>query len=207
MQYCTTKSKNNLRFSFFDLSQTAKADYYCNTPTVDNFLFVNVPKCATQTVHAWSMQMATRDGVIDQPFSFTVLREPYGRLKSTFAYGVGAKYQYKFTVKDIGNWFMGKELPVSLTPNQTDLLTHFVPQHVFIDNAPIEIEHWYHTGQTRQLRRDLSHRSGINIVWMQENSSRYSTKFTIEYNKWFEENKAYIDNYLSADCELYRSRF
>jgi hypothetical protein len=207
VQYLLSKLGDSLQFKFYVKDQTATAKYHCSRPRVDNLLFVNVPKCATQTIAAWAAQMATRDGRFEVPYRFTILREPYGRLKSAFAYGVSAKYQYKFTVEDIGNWFIGKQLPDKFTPNQVDLLVHFVPQHEFIKNAPIKIDHWFSTGDMRLLRHKLSALSGIDIKWMQENTSRYSTKFTIEYNKWFEENKAYIDNYLAADCELYRSRF
>lgn len=207
MQYLLSKIGDSLQFRFYNKEQTATARYHCSRPTVDNLLFVNVPKCATQTILAWSAQMATRDGIIKDPYKFTILREPYGRLKSAFAYGVGAKYQYKFTVEDIGNWFFGKNLPHELTPNHVDLFVHFVPQKVFIDNSPIAIEHWYSTGDMRQLRRKLSSVSGINIQWMQENTSRYTEDFTIKYNKWFSENKEQIDNYLSQDCDLFRNRF
>ena len=202
-----SKLGDNLQFKFYNKDQTATAKYHCSKPRLDNFLFVNIPKCATQTIAAWAAQMATRDGSIEVPYRFTILREPYGRLKSAFAYGVGAKYQYKFTVEDIGNWFFGKQLPDKFTPNQVDLLVHFVPQYEFIANAPIPIDHWFSTGDMRLLRQKLSALSGIDIKWMQENTSRYSTQFTIEYNDWFSKNKTYIENYLKADCELYRSRF
>ena len=203
MQYLLSKIGDSLQFRFYNKEQTATAKYHCSHPMLENFLFVNVPKCATQTIRAWSAQMATRDGAIEEPYSFTILREPYGRLKSAFAYGTGAKYQYKFTVEDIGDWFFGKNLPEELTPNHVDLFVHFVPQKVFIDNSPIAIDHWYSTGDMRQLRRKLSSISGINIQWMQENTSRYTEDFTIKYNKWFSENKEQIDDYLSQDMELY----
>ena len=207
MKYLLSKVSDNLQFRFFDRFQTATAKYHCSKPTVDNFLFVNIPKCATQTIAAWAAQMATRDGKIDFPYTFTILREPYGRLKSAFAYGTSAKYQYKFTVEDIGNWFLGKQLPKEFTPNQVDLLVHFVPQHVFIKNAPINIDNWFSTGDMRQLRHILSALSGIDIKWMQENTSRYSTQFNIEYNKWFSSNEQYIHSYLQKDLTLYKDVF
>lgn len=207
MRYLLSKLGDSLQFKFYNKDQTATAKYHCSKPRVDNLLFVNIPKCATQTIAAWAAQMATRDGKIEVPYRFTILREPYGRLKSAFAYGVGAKYQYKFTVEDIGDWFFGKNLPEELSPNQVDLLVHFVPQHIFIDNSPITIDNWFSTGDMRQLRFTLSHISGCNIGWQEENRSRYTEDFTIKYNKWFKNNHQYIDNYLRADCELYRSRF
>jgi hypothetical protein len=202
VEYLLSKVGDSLQFRFYNKEKTATADYYCSHPTLHNFLFVNVPKCASQTVHAWSMQMAT-GGEIKEPYRFTILREPYGRLKSTFAYAVGAKYQYKFSVEEIGDWFFGKNLPEELTPNHVDLFVHFVPQTVFVENAPIEIDHWYSTGDMRQLRRKLSSVSGINIQWIQENTSRYTEDFTIKYNKWFTENKTWIDDHLAKDLELY----
>jgi len=207
VKYLLSKVSDNLQFRFFDRFQTATAKYHCSKPRVDNLLFVNIPKCATQTIAAWAAQMATRDGKIEVPYKFTILREPYGRLKSAFAYGVSAKYQYKFTVEDIGNWFIGEELPLEFTPNQLDLLVHFVPQHEFVANAPIEIEHYFSTGDMRQLRHILSALSGIDIKWMQENTSRYSTQFNIEYNKWFSSNEQYIHSYLQKDLTLYKDVF
>jgi hypothetical protein len=203
VQYLLSKLGDNLQFKFYNKDQTATAKYHCSKPRLDNFLFVNIPKCATQTIAAWAAQMATRDGSIEVPYRFTILREPYGRLKSAFAYGVGAKYQYKFTVEDIGDWFFGKNLPEQLTPNHADLFVHFVPQTVFIDNAPIAIDHWHSTGDMRQLRRTLSYISRCNVGWQEENRSRYTEDFTIKYNTWFSENKEQIDNYLSQDIELY----
>jgi len=207
VRYLLSKLGDSLQFKFYDKDQTATAKYHCSKPRVHNFLFVNIPKCATQTIAAWAAQMATRDGKIEVPYKFTILREPYGRLKSAFAYGVSAKYQYKFTVEDIGNWFIGEELPLEFTPNQLDLLVHFVPQHEFVANAPIEIEHYFSTGDMRQLRHILSALSGIDIKWMQENTSRYSTQFTIEYNKWFSSNEKYIHSYLQKDLILYQDVF
>ena len=207
MQYLLSKLGDSLQFKFYNKDQTATAKYHCSKPRVDNLLFVNIPKCATQTIAAWAAQMATRDGKIEVPYRFTILREPYGRLKSAFAYGVGAKYQYKFTVEDIGNWFLGKQLPDKFSPNQVDLLVHFVPQHEFIANAPIKIDHYCSTGDMRQLRHILSALSGIDIKWMQENTSRYSTQFTIEYNKWFSSNEKYIHSYLQKDLILYKDVF
>jgi len=203
VQYLLSKIGDSLQFRFYNKEKTATADYYCSHPALHNFLFVNVPKCASQTVHAWSMQMATRDGAIKEPYRFTILREPYGRLKSTFAYAIGAKYQYKFTVEDIGDWFFGKNLPEELTPNHADLFVHFVPQTVFIDNAPIAIDHWYSTGDMRQLRRTLSHISRCNVGWQEENRSRYTQEFIISYNNWFTKNQDAIDDYLAEDRKLY----
>jgi len=84
---------------------------------------------------------------------------------------------------------------------------HFVPQHEFVANAPIEIEHYFSTGDMRQLRHILSALSGIDIKWMQENTSRYSTQFNIEYNKWFSSNEQYIHSYLQKDLTLYKDVF
>lgn len=207
MIYSFKKVGDSLQFSFHNRAETSTADYYCSRPLLDNFLFVNVPKCATQTIHAWAMQLATRDGFIAEPFRFTVLREPYGRLKSTFAYGIGAKYYFKFNIEEIGDWFLGKNLPDDLTPNHCDLLTHFVPQKTYVDNSPIPIDHWYHTGTTRELRQDLSHISGKFINWELLNVSRYTREFTVAYNEWFTENEDYIVDYLQEDCDLYYSRF
>ena len=204
MQYLLSKLGDNLQFKFYDKNQTSTAKYHCSRPRVDNLLFVNIPKCATQTIAAWAAQMATRDGKIEVPYKFTILREPYGRLKSAFAYGVGAKYQYKFTVEDIGNWFLGNNLPDELSPNQLDLLVHFVPQHEFIANSPITIDNWFSTGDMRQLRQILSKLSGIDIKWMQENTSRYTQEFTIKYNQWFASNENYIHSYLQKDLQLYK---
>ncbi len=204
MRYLLSKLGDSLQFKFYEKDQTATAKYHCSRPRLDNLLFVNIPKCASQTVAAWAAQMATRDGKIDVPYRFTILREPYGRLKSAFAYGTGAKYQYKFTVEDIGNWFLGNNLPDELSPNQVDLLVHFVPQHIFIDNSPITIDNWFSTGDMRQLRQILSKLSGIDIKWMQENTSRYTQEFTIKYNQWFASNENYIHSYLQKDLQLYK---
>jgi len=48
------------------------------------------------------LYIKTRDGYIDKPFRFTILRDPYGRLKSTFAYGIGQRFAYLETVESIG---------------------------------------------------------------------------------------------------------
>ncbi len=44
--------------------------YYASEPVVDNFYFVNIPKCASQTVRAWAAQMATKDADIKNHLGF-----------------------------------------------------------------------------------------------------------------------------------------
>ena len=173
--------------------------FYCwpHYPNLENFYFVNIPKNCTSTVRNWAMLIKTNDGNLNDPFRFTILRDPYGRLKSTFAYGLGQRYAYLETVESIG-----KKLLLS-QHLQGDLLTHFIPQHVFIDHSPVEIDYYYHTGQMRELRRELSNRSGLQLNWIQENTSRYTIEFTEQYNKWFSTNKTWIDDYLAKDLELY----
>ena len=173
--------------------------FYCwpHYPNLENFYFVNIPKNCTSTVRNWAMLIKTNDGNLNDPFRFTILRDPYGRLKSTFAYGLGQRYAYLETVESIG-----KKLLLS-QHLQGDLLTHFIPQHVFIDHSPVEIDCYYHTGQMRELRRELSNRSGLQLNWIQENTSRYTIEFTEQYNKWFTTNKTWIDDYLAKDLELY----
>ena len=55
----------------------------------------------------------------------------------------------------------------------------------------------------REMRRELSNRSGLQLNWLQENTSRYTIEFTEQYNKWFTTNKTWIDDYLAKDLELY----
>ena len=174
-------------------------EYYCwpEYPSVENFYFVNIPKNCTTTVLNWASYIKTRDGYLDKPFRFTILREPYGRLKSTFAYGLGQRYAYRETVESIG-----KKL-ISSQQLEGDLLTHFIPQHVYLEHSPVKIDHYYHTGQMRELRKDLSSRSGLQIKWLQENRSRYSPQFKAQYHEWFIENKMWIDDFLDKDLELF----
>ena len=103
--------------------------YYASDPVVDNFYFVNIPKCASQTVRAWAAQMSTKNALIKQNrLEFCILREPWGRLKSTFAYGCGARYSYNFTIDMIGEWYLGNPLSKNPTFQQADLLVHFGTQ-------------------------------------------------------------------------------
>ena len=173
--------------------------YYCwpDFPGVENFYFINIPKNCTTTVRNWALYIKTRNGDIDKPFRFTILRDPYGRLKSTFAYGIGQRFAYLETVESIGKKLLAaKDL-------DSELLIHFMPQHVFLEHAPVKPDHYYHTGQMRKLRDDLSSRSGLELKWIQENRSRYTVDFTVQYNKWFTENQTWIDDYLGKDVELY----
>jgi len=178
--------------------------YYASEPVVDNFYFVNIPKCASQTVHAWAAQMSTKDAKIKDPFRFCILREPWGRLKSTFAYGCGAKYSYNFTIDMIGEWYLG-DPPAKPTDQQADLLVHFGTQRSFVDAAPCAIDNWYHTGTMRELRSDLSAISGCHVGWQEENRSNYTQEFTVAYNQWFTANESQLDDLLADDLELYRS--
>ena len=173
--------------------------YYCwpDYPGVENFYFVNIPKNCSTTVRNWAAWIGTRNGKLTQPFRFTILRDPYGRLKSTFAYGLSQRYSYLETVESIGNKLLGaSEL-------SGDLLTHFIPQHVFLEHAPVCPDHYYHSGQMRELRQELSERSGIDLIWIHENRSRYSAEFTEQYNTWLVKNQTWIDDYLGRDVELY----
>jgi hypothetical protein len=178
--------------------------YYASEPVVDNFYFVNIPKCASQTVRAWAAQMATKDAVIEEPFRFCILREPWGRLKSTFAYGCGARYSYNFTIDMIGEWYLGNP-PKNPNFQQADLLVHFGTQRSFVDGAPCAIDHWYHTGMMRELRKDLCAISGCTVGWQEENRSNYTQDFTVAYNAWFSANETKLDKLLEADLELYSS--
>ena len=178
--------------------------YYASEPVVDNFYFVNIPKCASQTVRAWAAQMATKDANIKEPFRFCILREPWGRLKSTFAYGCGARYSYNFTIDMIGEWYLGNP-PKHPTFQQADLLVHFGTQRSFVDGAPCAIDHWYHTGMMRELRKDLSTISGCTVGWQEENRSNYTQDFTVDYNRWFSANESALEAKLADDIELYSS--
>ena len=81
-------------------------DYYCwpAFPKVENFYFVNIPKNVSTTVLYWAQKIKTQEQTyrIQDPFRFTILRDPYGRLKSAFAYGVGQRFYYTHTVDSIG---------------------------------------------------------------------------------------------------------
>lgn len=178
--------------------------YYASDPAVENLYFVDIPKCASQTVRAWAAQMAVKDADIKEPFRFCILREPWGRLKSTFAYGCGARYSYNFTIDMIGEWYLGNP-PSNPTHQQADLLVHFGTQRSFVDNAPCAIDHWYHTGQTRELRRHLSEISGCHVGWQEENRSNYTQEFIVNYNDWFSANESQLDTLLADDLELYDS--
>jgi hypothetical protein len=55
----------------------------------------------------------------------------------------------------------------------------------------------------RELRKELSARSGLQLKWIQENRSRYSPQFKAQYHEWFIENKMWIDDFLDKDLELF----
>ena len=82
-------------------------------------------------------------------------------------------------------------------------MVHFGTQRSFVDGAPCAIDHWYHTGQMRQLRSDLSRVSGCHIGWQGENRSMYTEEFTIQYNKWFSKNETRLYELLEDDFDLY----
>ena len=84
---------------------------------------------------------------------------------------------------------------------------HFRTQKSFVDQAPCEIDYWYHTGQMRQLRSDLSSISGCHVGWQQENCSNYTQKFIVEYNDWFSCNESTLEAKLAEDIALYRHHF
>lgn len=181
--------------------QPAVIDYYCwpAYPRVENFYFVNIPKNVTTTVLSWAQKIKTQDGHIQDPFRFTILRDPYGRLKSAFAYGIGQRFYYEHTVESIGTLLLAQN-PVK---RHEGLLTHFVPQHVFIKHAPVKIDHYYHTGQIRELHQHLCTISGVELPWLQENRTKYTDQFTEQYNAWFVKNTTWIDDFLGKDLKLY----
>lgn len=183
--------------------QPTVIDYYCwpEYPRVENFYFVNIPKNVSTTVLVWAQKIKTQEQSyrIQDPFKFTILRDPYGRLKSAFAYGLGQRFYYEHTVDSIGELLI-KQNPVK---RHEELLTHFVPQHVFIKRAPVKVDHYYHTGQMRDLHRHLSTISRVDLPWMHENRTKYTDEFTEQYNAWFTKNEAWIHNYLAKDVKLY----
>ena len=183
--------------------QPTVIDYYCwpEYPRVENFYFVNIPKNVSTTVLHWARKIKTQEQSyrIQDPFKFTVLRDPYGRLKSAFAYGLGQRFHYEHTVDSIGELLI-KQNPVK---RHEELLTHFVPQHVFIKRAPVKVDHYYHTGQMRDLHRHLSTTSRVDLPWIHENRTKYTDEFTEQYNAWFTKNEAWIHNYLAKDVKLY----
>jgi hypothetical protein len=194
-------------FTFWHYKPVSSHLYYCwpNYPQLERFYFVNIPKNASSTIRAWALKIKHTNGVLrNSTSSFTVLRDPYGRLKSAFAFALGPRYQYNMKFVDIANLFMGINLPESLTENQMHILPHFVPQHVFVENAPVFIEKYYSTGQIRELRHVLSELSGVSLPYVEENRSRYTQEFQIQYDNWFVANEDYIHNYLAKDVELYR---
>jgi len=99
---------------------------------------------------------------------------------------------------------IGKKL-ISSQKLEGDLLTHFIPQHVFLEHSPVKIDYYYHTGQIRELRKDLSARSGLQLKWLQENRSRYSPQFKEHYHHWFIANKTWIDDFLQKDLDLFHA--
>ena len=178
-------------------------DYYCwpKYPRVENFYFVNIPKNVSTTVLYWAQKIKTQEQTyrIQDPFRFTILRDPYGRLKSAFAYGVGQRFYYEHTVDSIGALLL-EQNPVQ---RHEGLLTHFVPQHVFIKRAPVKVDHYYHTGQIRELHQYLSTISRVELPWLTENRSGYTDQFTEQYNAWFVKNTTWIDDFLAKDISLY----
>jgi len=180
-------------------------DYYCwpKYPRVENFYFVNIPKNVSTTVLYWAQKIKTQEQTyrIQDPFRFTILRDPYGRLKSAFAYGVGQRFYYEHTVDSIGALLL-EQNPVQ---RHEGLLTHFVPQHVFIKRAPVKVDHYYHTGQIRELHQYLSTISRVELPWLTENRSGYTDQFTEQYNAWFVKNTTWIDDFLAKDLKLYKT--
>ncbi len=178
-------------------------DYYCwpKYPRVENFYFVNIPKNVSTTVLYWAQKIKTQEQTyrIQDPFRFTILRDPYGRLKSAFAYGVGQRFYYEHTVDSIGALLL-EQNPVQ---RHEGLLTHFVPQHVFIKRAPVKVDHYYHTVQLSELHQYLSTISSYELPWLTENRSGYTDQFTEQYNAWFVKNTTWIDDYLAKDFILY----
>jgi hypothetical protein len=178
-------------------------DYYCwpKYPRVENFYFVNIPKNVSTTVLSWAQKIKTQEQTyrIQDPFRFTILRDPYGRLKSAFAYGVGQRFYYEHTVDSIGALLL-EQNPVQ---RHEGLLTHFVPQHVFIKRAPVKVDHYYHTGHIRELHQHLSTISRVELPWLTENRSGYTDQFTEQYNAWFVKNTTWIDDFLAKDNSLY----
>ena len=84
---------------------------------------------------------------------------------------------------------------------------HFGTQRSFVDGAPCAIDHWYHTGMLRELRKDLSTISGCTVGWQEENRSNYTQEFTVDYNTWFSANESALEAKLADDIELYTSTF
>ena len=168
---------------------------------MENFYFVNIPKNVSTTVLHWAQKIKTQEQSyrIQDPFKFTILRDPYGRLKSAFAYGLGQRFYYEHTVDSIGALLL-EQNPVK---RHESLLTHFVPQHVFIKRAPVKVDHYYHTGQMRELHQHLSTIGRVELPWLHENRTKYTDEFTEQYNAWFTKNQTWIDDFLAKDIKLY----
>lgn len=210
MKYSVTQiDENKIDFTFFDQHPfgTTTHEFYCwpAFPYVSNLYFVNIPKNATSTVRAWGLEMSKHGAKISNPESFTILRDPYGRLKSAFAYGTSRMFQNQYTVADIGKW-LTQGGPEKVSAEHAQLFMHFVPQEVFLRYSPCHIERYYHTGETRELRHRLIDISGVKLNWRTENKSLYTEQFTNEYNAWFGANREWIDVWLAGDILLYKTQ-
>jgi len=166
-----------------------------------HFKFCNIPKNASTFVRDIVMPHHSN---LHEDFCFTILRNPWERFMSAFAYGVKGgwnSYNFGHTIDQIGNALQNNKNV------NADLLLHFIPQHEFLRHFPHRIQHWFNQKDLSKFIEVCGSKLNIRIANDQINQTNYTSEFLDRYNNWLFHNKDWVNEFLLKDILIYNNRF
>ena len=202
MKYTTSMKDSQINF-YFEGSGAGSHIYYCppNWPAQQNLYYWSIPKNASTLIRKL-FKLNPKN--FDSTLSFTILREPWSRLKSAFVMGIGEKYKCQYTMQQISDWLIK-----DTNGCNADLMVHFIQQSKYLEYRPykhVPIDHWFIMEDMPSLACFLG--KIWNRPWKEfevVGDSYYPEHFDEIYDTWLDNNKNWAEDWLAYDIELYTS--
>lgn len=168
--------------------------YYFYSP----LYFINIPKNASSSVNEMLQVVSIQKNI--KPFWFTIIRDPYQRLISTFRF-LSTIYNFELLSDSL------KKFPMDQSNTFFGQFCHFAPQSLFIDffekqNLGIN---YYHINNLKNLSQDVLELTGINYEINHINQSKKNSQLDYTIFSWMEKNKQFVDEFLREDIIWYNN--
>ena len=168
--------------------------YYFYSP----LFFINIPKNASSSVNEMLKIVSINLNV--KPFWFTVIRDPYERLISTFRF-LSKIYNFELLSNSL------KKFPMDQSNEFFGQFCHFAPQSIFVnffEKQHLDIN-YYNINNLKNLSEDVFKLTGVNYEITHINQSNKNSQLDNKILSWIEKNKQFVDEFLETDIIWYNN--
>ena len=175
--------------------------YYFGEP----FMFVNIMKNASTSIYKLLGEIngnSNHDHNSDK-FWFTIVRDPMERFYSSFKHLI-MNHKEQITVEHIGNCL--REYPKDTSEYFMGQFVHFTPQRLITNwfESRVDLK-FYSIKNLEPLKEEIQNRISTKIEIPHVNIGDRSSAKLVGIEKWINENKDFVAEFLKDDYEWYRS--